>query len=122
MRATRIAYLIVLMVSVVAIGLGVPYFSLRAMAEHVISEWMGLAIAIVALLVAGTLGFFGFVFFKGEPFAVAHASSRERELELKIKSYRARQRALLEEMDEVVKILRDIRDLLRQAEGEIHEG
>lgn len=40
-----------------------------------------------------------------------------RELEEKLTAYRARQRAMLEELDEVKKLLEEIRDLLKEGVG-----
>jgi len=43
--------------------------------------------------------------------------ARRRELEEKLSAYRARQRAMLEELDEVKRLLEEIRDLLKEGVG-----
>ena len=48
---------------------------------------------------------------------VSEAAARRRELEEKLTAYRARQRAMLEELDEVKKLLEEIRELLKEGVG-----
>jgi len=48
---------------------------------------------------------------------VSEDAARRRELEERLTAYRARQRAMLEELDEVRKLLEEIRDLLKEGVG-----
>ncbi len=121
MGAARIAYIIGTTFSVIAIGFGVPYFSLRAVITHAIPEWMGLIIAVAAILSSAILGIVCYAT-AATAFEELSSPQRERELEHKLKVYRARQRALLEEFDEIVSLLREMRDILKQAGGETYEG
>lgn len=49
--------------------------------------------------------------------AVGESLARRRELEEKLAAYRARQRAMLEELDEIKRLLEEVRDLLKEGVG-----
>lgn len=70
---------------------------------------------IASLVVGGVIAFFSLVF--AESFVGEEDSRERRELEKRLEVYRARQRAMLEELDEIKKLLEEIRDLLRGGMG-----
>lgn len=98
--------------SVVAIGLGVPalciYLSIFYSFSHIVAG----IIAVVSLIMAGAMGFFGIVSGPlGERFEGISDSDRE-----KLNMLRAHQRATLEELDDIITVLEEIRDLLKAVE------
>jgi len=98
--------------SVVAIGLGVPALCLYLSIFYGFSHIVAGIIAVVSLIMAGVMGFFGIVTGPlGERFEGPSASERE-----KLNTMRAHQRATLEEFDDIIAILEDIRDLLKAVE------
>ena len=98
--------------SVVAIGLGVPasilYMSIFYGFSHIVAG----IIAVVSLFVAGAMGFFGIV---SGPLGERPIGLSDSEME-KLKMMRAHQRATLEELDDIIVVLEEIRDLLRAVE------
>jgi len=111
------AYLAVVALTTVSIGFLVPL----VLATHgLMSSWIGLIVGGLAVVSAALLAFFGFVFFIAivEGSGDLEESVKVKKLEDTLRLYRARQRAMLEEMDEIVELLREIRDLLKAA-GEV---
>ncbi|ABL78236.1 hypothetical protein [Thermofilum pendens] len=72
---------------------------------------------IASLVVGGVIAFFSLVFNLAEPFVGKEDPRERRELEKRLEVYRARQRAMLEELDEIKKLLEEIRDLLKGGMG-----
>ena len=117
MRAS--AYLACLVVMVVAMGFGVPYAAIHYMTFHGLSPWIGAPLAVLAMIGAGIVAVVGLGVMEDLPLDLG-SSERERLLRERIEAYRARQRAMLEELDEIVSLLREIRDVLRGVEAERH--
>lgn len=107
---TKTAALIAL--STIAIGLGVPALCLYLSVFYGFSYIVAGIIAIVSLLIAGAIGFFGIVSGPlGERFEGPSASERQ-----KLNMMRAHQRATLEEFDDIIAVLEEIRDVLKAVE------
>lgn len=114
-----ITYLFVIGIILVVLGLGVyiPVKALEAFWRGSPNAWVGLIFAFFSLIGAGIVGITGFAI-AGD--LIEHLSSegaREGDIRAReeMRAYRARQRAMLEELDEMVDLLREIRDLLRAA-------
>ncbi len=113
-------YMLAVAAIVIALGFGVPYTSIKYMVFYGISGWVAVPIAILAIIVAGIVAIIGF------PLAVEYAkeaagAAGDRVLAEKVKAYRARQRAMLEELDEIVALLREMRNTLSLSEAGSHE-
>jgi len=98
--------------SVIALGLGVPavcvYFSVYFGFNWIVAG----VLAAIALIVAGAVGVVGIVLGPlGQSFEGLSFSERE-----KLNAMRAHQRATLEELDDIIGILTEIRDLLKTTE------
>lgn len=106
----KIAALIAL--SVVAIGLGVPALCLYLTIFYGFSHSIAGTIAVVSLLMAGAMGFFGIV---SGPLGERFPSPSDAEMK-KLNVMRAHQRATLEEFDDIIALLEEIRDLLKAIE------
>jgi len=107
---TKTAALIAL--STIAIGLGVPALCLYVSVFYGFSYIVAGIIAVVGLIFAGAIGFFGIISGPlGERSEGLSASERQ-----KLSMMRAHQRATLEELDDLVSILEEIRDVLRAVE------
>jgi len=95
--------------SIVALGFGVPAVCVYSTVYFGFNYIVAGIIAVVALLMAGTIGFFGIIQGPlGESFEGPSISERE-----KLSAMRAHQRATLEELDDIVVVLTEIRDLLK---------
>jgi hypothetical protein len=97
--------------STVAIGLGVPVASIYFSVYHGFNWLVAGVIGFFALIIAGVLGVVGFLASTGEIHEGISTSERE-----KLNMMRAHQRATLEELDDIIAILREIRDILKAAE------
>lgn len=105
--ATLIAF------SIVALGLGVPAVCIYFCVYEGFNIVLGGIIAIIALVMAGGIGFFGVVMGPlGELGSEGISSSERRKLNM----LRAHQRATLEELDDIIEVLEEIRDLLTIAQ------
>lgn len=113
MSALEILMAIIAVIGVAGLGIFVPYFITMQITAGVLNEIVGLIAIIASIIVAGILGFFGMVFFV----AIGETSYKWRRpkefIEDRINIYRARQRAMLEELDEITEILKEIRDVLK---------
>lgn len=94
----------------IVIGLGVTVAVLYAMANG-LNDILGTIVMVVSLLIALALGVVGM----GVSYAMPDAG---REEDLALKMLRASQRAMVEELDEVVTLLGEIRNALRNTGGE----
>lgn len=116
----RIAYvsLVVLAIlCVICIGAGVPIASMYYSVNYGLNVILTGVISFISLVCAGGLGFFilTFVFEEhGLDLLREEMSSKDRE---KLSALRAHLRATLEELDEVNVLLKDIRDILKEAGG-----
>ncbi|MCD6263039.1 hypothetical protein J7L60_01330 [Candidatus Bathyarchaeota archaeon] len=99
-----------LTLSVIAIGLGVPALCFYCTVYHAFNYVAAAIIAIVALLAAGGIGVVGIVL--GPLGQESTGDSERRRLEM----MRAHQRATLEELDEIIGVLEEIRDVLKEVE------
>lgn len=98
----------VMMLPTIAIGFGVPVASM-----HYLDPLAASAISGLALLFACGLGFFTIV--EGVKHIPPEIDKGERE---QLRLLQAHQRATLEEFDDILMILKEIRDVLKSAEGE----
>ena len=98
--------------STIVIGLGVPALCLYSSVYYGFSYVAAGITAIGALIIAGSIGIVGIVLGPlGQLSEGPSASERQ-----KLSMMRAHQRATLEELDDLVSILEEIRDLLRAVE------
>ncbi len=96
--------------SVMAIGLGVPYFLITYTLNYNLNIIVTGIVSGIAVIGGCILGIVvtALIFSEGRSLLV----DTRQEIE-KLNVYRAQARAMLEEMDEVLQILTDIRDLLK---------
>lgn len=106
----RTATLIAL--SVIAIGLGVPAVCFYYTVYHAFNFIAAAIIAIVAIISAGSIGIIGIVTGPLGQVFEGLSNSEKRKLDM----MRAHQRATLEELDDIIAILREIRDVLKAVE------
>lgn len=99
--------------STIAIGLGVPAACLYATLFYGFNSVAAAIVAIVGILVGGALGAVGVVTGPlGKTFDDTSRADRER-----LRTMRAHQRDTLKELDEIVVILGEIRDVLKSVEA-----
>jgi len=108
-RGTEILYLIMLGIIILAMGGWIPYVTVNAMLSKQISEIVGIIIILITvgaafLISAVSVGLYS---------EIKESEDYTTEVREWITIYRARQRALLEELDEIVQLLREIRDVLK---------
>jgi len=109
--------------AVVVFGLGVvvPVMLAKYTVEGGLSLWFSVPVAIVSILGAGLLGLLGLAI------PVLELTEREEQAvesevyEEKLRAYRARQRAMLELLDEIETTLGEIKDILERG-GLGYEG
>jgi len=94
--------------SAAIIGFGVPALSLYVSIQYGFNYIAAAVISLTAIVVGGALIFFGIV---TGPLSLGEDQSAG-----KLRMFRAHLRATLEEMDEIIEILTEIRDLLRGVE------
>lgn len=102
-------------------GVYMPVKLLGMVGEGKIDVWAAGVFAFLSILGGATVGFFSIVV--GLPLLIMGGESEERrlptkEVSEKLAAYRARQRAMLEELDEVKRLLEEIRNLLKEGVGE----
>lgn len=104
---------LIVLALVLGIGVWVP-LKLFELAEHrVVDIWV--AIGVSVLLWLGVMRVAENVLFSYYQTAKRWAEAAGERKGFSLTAYRARQRAMLEELDEAVKLLREIRDILREA-------
>jgi len=122
--ASLLAVLMVLAALAVAALLAayVPLKLLNMVSERRLDLLAAGIFAVASIAVGGAIAFFTVAL--GIPLVAEELVSkgvgevaRRRELEEKLSAYRARQRAMLEELDEVKRLLEEIRDLLKEGVG-----
>jgi len=99
--------------SIITIGFGVPALSIYYSVFYGFNSILAGIVIIVALTIAGGLGFFGIVTGPLGHVDFGGPSAAEKE---KLNMMRAHQRATLEELDDIITILKDIRDVLKATE------
>lgn len=96
---------------IILIGFGVPLGCIYFSVFHGFNVIVAGIIAVLALIVAGVIAILGMVI-GSEEIPSESLKSSERE---KLNLLRAHQRATLEELDDVIDVLKEIRDLLKAA-------
>ncbi|HUS77759.1 MAG TPA: hypothetical protein VM050_03750 [Patescibacteria group bacterium] len=103
---------IVLGLAVIAIGLGVPVACLYATINYGFNGWTAAFISVAGIIIGGGMGIVGVVMGPlGDSGDDSFRVERER-----LKALRVQQRTNLEEFDEVVTLLGEIRDALKAVE------
>lgn len=98
--------------SVIAIGLGVPAVSVYSFIYFGFSYIVAGIIAAIALFAAAGIAIVGIVLGPlGQLFEGPSISERQ-----KLDAMRAHQRATLEELDDIIDVLKEVRDVLRSVE------
>jgi hypothetical protein len=98
--------------TIILLGFGVPALSIYFSVFHGFNVIVAGLVAILALIVAGVLVVIGLAIGSEElPSEKIKLSEME-----KLNLLRAHQRATLEELDEIIVILREIRDVLKSAQ------
>ncbi|MDH7563477.1 MAG: hypothetical protein QHH24_01135 [Candidatus Bathyarchaeota archaeon] len=97
--------------SVLLLGFCIPVLSIYATIQYGFSYIATALICLLALIVAGVLAATGLALSSEE----IHFEGAKPAEEEKVNLLRAHQRATLEEMDEMVSILKEIRDILKAA-------
>jgi hypothetical protein len=106
---------ILTVLSIILIGFGVPAICVYSSVKYGFNSILAGIVAIFALIVAGILAALGLIFGytqHGDDVSSAITSDEKEKLNL----LRADQRATLEELDDVVTILKEIRDILKTAQ------
>lgn len=96
--------------NVILLGFGVPTLCIYFTVYHGFNFMIAGIIAILALIVAGILALLGVILSSEETQTLEMIKPSERE---KLNLLRARQRATLEELDDITDVLKEIRDLLK---------
>ena len=103
---------VVIGLSTIAIGLGVPAACLYATIFYGFNSVTAAIVAIAGILIGGGVGIVGILLGPlGQTFDDTSRADRER-----LRAMRAHQRTTLEEMDEIVSVLSEIRDVLKAVE------
>ncbi len=98
-------------ISTIAIGLGVPFVCLYFVVNYGFDHWIAGAIAFIAVLVGGGIMIVGMT--AGPLSEEEDFGEIDRE---RLTVLRNQQKGVLEEMDDMVKVLTDIRDALKSVE------
>jgi len=117
LRIPNYAVLVGIIVSLILL-VWIPYNVIQAVSNKTLDTLFGAIIVLVSMGAGGILAFFSIVFGFAKPFVSTGDVDRKRrelrEMEEKMRIYRARQRAMLEELDEIKRLLEEIRDLLKE--------
>lgn len=101
-----------LIISITALGFGTPVACVYFSVYHSFN-WIGATLlSLAAIIMAGTMGFFGIV---TGPLGKEEIESLSQSEKKKLELMKAHQRATLEDLDDIIEILKDIRDLLKTA-------
>ncbi|MEM3580500.1 MAG: hypothetical protein QXH40_00670 [Candidatus Bathyarchaeia archaeon] len=98
--------------TIILLGFGVPAISIYSSVFHGFNVIVAGLVAIFALIVAGVLVIIGLAMGSEE---LPSTKVKPSEME-KLNLLRAHQRATLEELDEIIVVLREIRDVLKAAQ------
>jgi uncharacterized membrane protein YdjX (TVP38/TMEM64 family) len=107
---------IVAMFMIISIGAGVPIVAIYFMVNYGFDTIAGTLISIIAVAVGGGLAFFLIIFVFEERGERLLSSIDESERE-RLNILRAQARAMLEEFDEMINVLSDIKDILKEVGG-----
>ncbi len=102
---------IMVSLSAISIGLGVPIVCLYFVVNYGFHYWMAGAIAFVAVLIGGAIMIVGIT--TGPLGEMDNSGEIDRE---RLRVLRNQQKASLEEMDEMIVVLAEIRDALKSVE------
>ena len=102
---------IMVSLSTISIGLGVPIVCLYFVVNYGFHYWMAGAIAFVAVLIGGAIMIVGIT--TGPLGEMDNSGEIDRE---RLRVLRNQQKASLEEMDEMIVVLAEIRDALKSVE------
>ncbi len=114
---------LIVMSAIVSIALGVYVpIKLAELSMEGLSLWLTVPLGLAALAAGGFIGFLGVAvpiieIIEGREYVFREGVVDERW----INAYRARQRAMLEELDEIRDLLVEIRDILRKGMGSDYE-
>lgn len=98
--------------STIAIGLGVPAACLYATVFYGFNNVTAAIVAIAGIIIGGGIGVVGIILGPlGQTFDDTSRADRER-----MRAMRSHQRATLEELDDVIAVLGEIRDVLKAVE------
>lgn len=113
MRARNVFFALMVAVLTLGIGLVLPLKLFEFVAAGALEGWVAALLTALALIAAGVIGVVGL----GSSFVLFEKEAEKTEVSKppSLVAYRARQRAMLEELDEAVELLREIRDILRKA-------
>jgi uncharacterized membrane protein YdjX (TVP38/TMEM64 family) len=104
---------IIAMIMIMAIGAGVPIAAIYFMVNYGFDTVAGTLISITAVVVGGGLAFFLIIFVFEEKGGKLISGIDESERE-RLNILRAETRAMLEEFDEMIGILSEIKDILKE--------
>jgi hypothetical protein len=116
LRIPNYAVIIGILISIFLLVV-IPYNVIQAVSNKTLDTLFGAIILLISMGAGGTLAFFSIAFSFAEPLTTEDVDRKRRELremEEKMRIYRARQRAMLEELDEIKRLLEEIRDLLKE--------
>ncbi|MEZ0345169.1 MAG: hypothetical protein ABWK01_01280 [Infirmifilum sp.] len=123
MKASNLLVFILTLGLVVSLVFYVPMEIIKYVSSKALDPLFGGVIAVLSILAGATLGFFGFIFnvvipsFASEEVVDRSLNVKLKEMEERMLIYRARQRAMLEELDEIKRQLEEIRNILREGMG-----
>ncbi len=117
MKSEVIVGAIVAIVVILGIGVLMPYKLFDMLAAGTMDVWMVIGLSALLWLGVGitTIIIIGIVYSTCKVDRLISMNLEEKRVPFSITAYRARQRAMLEEVDEVVKLLKEIRDILKEA-------
>jgi len=124
LRAASLLGILLILAALAVAALLAVYAPLKLLGlagEQKLSSLAAGIFAFISIAAGAVIAFFAIAI--GFPLVLSDLLGREagvklrRELEEKLTAYRARQRAMLEELDEVKKLLEEIRDLLKEGVG-----
>ena len=98
----------------IILGFATPFVIIHYMCFHGLSLWVGVPIVILSIIVTGLIGIVGWGILHEIAEETPSYSINERILLERINVYRARQRAILEELDEISNTLKDILKILKE--------
>ena len=122
LKASNFVVLIIIFAVVQLLVFYVPIEVIKGVSSKALDPLFGGVIAVVSIIAGAALGFFGLIFNLVKPLFAAEEtdqalSARLKEMNNRMLAYRARQRAMLEELDEIKKQLEEIRNILREGMG-----
>ncbi|MGC9106923.1 MAG: hypothetical protein ACP5IE_01850 [Infirmifilum sp.] len=120
MKLSNIVVFVLMLGLVALLVFYIPLEVIKGVSARTLDPLFGGVVAALSILSGAALGFFSLVFTLVIPLEEAGDRGIElkmRETEKKILAYRARQRAMLEELDAIKKELEEIRDILKEGMG-----